>query len=169
VPAPDAAIESDSGSSCEADWECGASAYCSHLQQRCVPRCQGDVCVGPSFARDNDRLVSDGVRVCFADEGDVPGEYALRAWDGSSAQATTLTRVLGARPLYLTDGFCYFYALDALRRAPLNGGCVEVVQAMPAAQPEQADTAAAVVLGGREVRRDAHEARLIAAPVGSPQ
>lgn len=130
-PVPTTA-EADAGSSCEADWECGATDYCSRLSQRCTPRCQGDGCVGPSFARDNDRLISDGRRVCFADDSDVPGEYALRLWDGSDAQASTLTRAMGARALFLDDGYCYFHAADALRRAALNGGCVELVQAMAA-------------------------------------
>jgi hypothetical protein len=70
--------------------------------------------------------------VCFADDSEVEGEYALRLWDGSSAQASTLTRALGARALLLDATYCYFHAAEALRRAPLNGGCVELVQQMGA-------------------------------------
>jgi hypothetical protein len=207
---------SDTGSACEADWECGTSAYCSRLSQRCRARCQGEMCIGPGFARDNDHLASDGQHVCFADDSDVPGAYALRIWDGSAAPATTLTRAMGARPLLLDGGYCYFHAAGALRRAPLNGGCVEVVQEMTAAprriwrdreyvtwqtadaeprsyrvaqaqnaraEPaaveaggsarEQNDASGAssgtaapevVLLGGREIRKDARESRLLAIP-----
>jgi hypothetical protein len=127
----DAVEDAAARGNCEHDRECAPSEYCARAGQGCRTRCdERHVCVGPTIAATNNRVVSDGMRVCYADDGDLPDghAYALKVWDGIAAQATTLTVATDARALLLDDGYCYFHAAAAIRRAPLNGGCVELVR-----------------------------------------
>jgi hypothetical protein len=130
--APDAGSASDAGPGCEADWQCGPDAYCSRVRQLCSARCEHETCLGPAISDTHDRLVSDGTRVCFADDSEAPGsgDFALRTWDGVAPRATTLTRAREVRALLLDAQYCYFHADGALRRAALSGGCVELLQEM---------------------------------------
>ncbi len=117
---------------CEADWQCAASEYCSRVRRQCSARCQDDTCLGPTISETNDRLVSDGTRVCYADDSEAPGsgQFALRTWDGVAPRASTLTVAQKVRALLLDSHYCYFHAAGALRRAALSGGCVELLQEM---------------------------------------
>lgn len=125
--------DSDGGrAACGGDLGCAASQYCSRETQRCRARCSADGCIGPTFAASNNRIVSDGEQLCYADDDGVDGGngYALRSWDGRSRTATTLAKG-GAdlRVVLVADGYCY-YAAPSLARVSLTGGPSEPLQAL---------------------------------------
>lgn len=129
-----AALPHDAGASadCGGDLGCAASEYCSLATQRCRARCSADGCVGPTFAASNNRIVSDGDQLCYADDDGVDGGngYLVRSWDGQARTATTLARGSAElRVVLVADGYCY-YATPSLERVPLAGGPSEPLQAL---------------------------------------
>lgn len=135
APSADAAPPGDANATgCATDEQCSPAEYCSRLSQRCAPRCDAEgTCVGPGIAARNNRIVTDGMHVCYAGDGPEAGQYTIFAWDGASATARALASGQNALALQIADGHCYFHADGALQRALVTGGAPETVQPLASA------------------------------------